>query len=248
MKTKMPFARIPIVVLDDSELAAMDISIYAAIASYSSTGSAFPGIETIAKRAHTSRMRTIKGIKNLEARGHLTVQRGRRDRNRKKPNIYFLPGLLDSTSAVHTDFVRTQNNDFDSTPDVLEQEEKYNKTSIINGELVEVVKYPSTEDSLYEKIKVSFETISGPFADYGREGAAIKRIIKLAGENEETIRKMLETFLKLTKSRKKFWSEQPFLPSVLSSGGIWPRIKLEMEKSVPDSSWIDKFEKSEARV
>lgn len=54
---------------------------------------------------------------------------------------------------------------------------------------------------------------------------------------------MIETFYNLTKSQDRYWSGQPFLPSILSSGGIWPRVKLEVEKTeaAVDLDWVDKY-------
>lgn len=102
---------------------------------------------------------------------------------------------------------------------------------------------PGKVDPLYHKIRMAFETVSGRFADYAREGVAIKRIIKFTEGNESKVGQMIETFYNLTKSQDRFWSGQPFLPSILSSGGIWPRVLVEVQKSdqVENVDWYDKY-------
>lgn len=248
MKTNVSFARVPMTVFDDTKLNAIDIAIYASIASFSKDGSAFPGIEAIAKRAHASRTRTLKGISMLERLGHLKVQRGLRAMNRNKPNIYRLCGLFDSTPRDRSDYDRSQSDIFDSAPHVPELEKKYNKTRNIYSKPIENALSLRGEDSLHEKIKQSFEAVYGRFPDYGKEGSAITRIIDFTDGNAELIRKMLETFLQLTKSNQKYWSEQPFLPSILSASGIWPRVKMKLEKSTTNISWIDELEATEELV
>lgn len=100
------------------------------------------------------------------------------------------------------------------------------------------------EKELYKIIKDTFEGISGPFTDFRREGAAIKRIITFAERDcpedpKEQIRKMLIVFKKLKESKDKFWASQPYIPSVLSAGGIWPRVKQAMEKEVNKYESLD---------
>jgi hypothetical protein len=92
------------------------------------------------------------------------------------------------------------------------------------------------EKELYHLIQDSFEGVGGPFADYRREGPAIKRIVSFAARDSPTdpkefIRRMLVVFKNLTESQDRYWSGQPFIPSVLASGGIWPRVKKELEKA-----------------
>lgn len=105
------------------------------------------------------------------------------------------------------------------------------------------LKAPESKE-LYNKIKESFESIYGDFSDYAKEGAAIKRIIKLTKGDSNAIKQMIEAFWRLTKSPDKFWSKQPFLPSCLASGGIWDRVKLEAGRfsAAQDVSWLDKLE------
>jgi len=105
-------------------------------------------------------------------------------------------------------------------------------------------------DPLYNKIKAAFEKVSGDFTNYAKEGAAIKRIIKLTEGDEVAIEGMVKTFYSLTRSTNKFWSEQPFTPSVLSSGSIWDRVKLAAQKKnqATDTSWIQEFEEQDKAV
>ena len=46
---------------------------------------------------------------------------------------------------------------------------------------------------------------------------------------EEFAKTVIVVFWRLIHSDDQFWKHQPFLPSVLNSGGIWPRVLKEME-------------------
>ena len=113
-----------------------------------------------------------------------------------------------------------------------------------------VAKKNRDEDSaLYQYIKESFEKVHGDFADYAKEGAAIKRIIKLTNGDAEAVRLMLQTFYKLYKSNDKYWSSMPFIPSRLASSGVWEGVKEVAAKSIvaQDVSWVDEFLKEDAK-
>jgi hypothetical protein len=74
--------------------------------------------------------------------------------------------------------------------------------------------------------------------NYGKERKHIKNIIERIHNKdspEEFIKKVIETFHRLKNGRDKFWSKQPFLPSVLNSGGIWPRVVEEMQDNYIDT-------------
>lgn len=103
---------------------------------------------------------------------------------------------------------------------------------------------PPEATELYNQIKESFEAVYSDFSDYAKEGAAIKRIIKLTKGDAGTARQMIETYYRLTRSPDKFWSRQPFLPSALAASGIWDRVKLEAGRflSAQDVSWVDELE------
>lgn len=79
------------------------------------------------------------------------------------------------------------------------------------------------EIQLYNAIKQRFEEVNGAFANYGKEGAAIKKIIYLTKGYEEEIEVMMKKFQELRCAGDKFWQDQPFLPSVLVS--LWDRIR-----------------------
>jgi hypothetical protein len=79
------------------------------------------------------------------------------------------------------------------------------------------------EIQLYNAIKQRFEEVNGSFANYGKEGAAIKKIIYLTKGYEEEIEVMMKKFQELRCAGDKFWQDQPFLPSVLVS--LWDRIR-----------------------
>lgn len=101
------FAIVPRSVLDDTEIEALDIAIYTAIASFAdSEGKAYPGLEAIMERCRVSRMRTISGISRLERQGHLIVDRAGRAGSRRTTNSYTVIVPPHSTPDVRTPRVR----------------------------------------------------------------------------------------------------------------------------------------------
>ena len=98
------------------------------------------------------------------------------------------------------------------------------------------------QTSLYNIIKDSFEGVSGEFDNYGKEGKAIKGLIAKAEKRVEQdqgfaeadavadfIRELCQAFLYLIEKGNDFWQGQPFLPSILNSSGIHPRVLKQME-------------------
>lgn len=98
---------------------------------------------------------------------------------------------------------------------------------------------------LYTMIKKSFESVFGDFANYAKEGMAIKGIIKLGKADPRAIRTMIETFYSLTRSNSNFWSTKPFTPSSLLA--MWDHIKAVAQKDQErtDVSWIEELEQRE---
>lgn len=103
---------------------------------------------------------------------------------------------------------------------------------------------PDPADSLYAEIKTAFEAVNGDFSDYAKEGAAIKRIIKLTRGNREDAGLMIKTFFGLRQRNDRYWSTMPFVPSRLAASGIWDSVKEAAKKSIEqnDVSWIDEIE------
>lgn len=95
---------------------------------------------------------------------------------------------------------------------------------------------PEKTDPLYHAIKDSFEVMGGKFSNYAKEGQAIKRIIKIVAGSQDEARRQIETFYRLTKSPDKFWSAQPFTPSVLAS--LWDRVKVQATKQAEVVDWM----------
>lgn len=74
--------------------------------------------------------------------------------------------------------------------------------------------------------------------DFKREGPHIKAIEEKANDRDDPegfAKAVLVTFWRLTHSQDKFWRGQPFLPSVLNSGGIWSRVLKELENAQADT-------------
>ena len=101
-----------------------------------------------------------------------------------------------------------------------------------NCELVSVANRP-----IYHLIESAFLSQAPQIGelvefDFKREGPHIKEFEKkaLARDGpEEFAKTVIVVFWRLIHSDDRFWKHQPFLPSVLNSGGIWPRVLKEME-------------------
>ena len=86
------------------------------------------------------------------------------------------------------------------------------------------------ELSFYHAIEKSFFSKNDDtFTDYGKEGKAIKNLIKKARARapdspEVFMAQMIDAFWKLKNSSDKFFGSQPFIPSALNASGIWDRV------------------------
>jgi len=106
-----------------------------------------------------------------------------------------------------------------------------------------VTEVPPSEDlALYHAAEESFLSRNdGRFTDYGKEGAALKGLVKKAKARAPDtastfLLQMITAFWKLRCNGDKFWRGQPFVPSALNSSGIWDRVleTLRREEVDPD--------------
>jgi len=92
---------------------------------------------------------------------------------------------------------------------------------------------------LYGKLKSAFESKNAEM-DYKREGPAMKWIVEHALTRDDPvafITSMLNLFWSLTHDqREKIWYQQPFIPSVMRSGGLWPRLLTRLQDHFEDES------------
>ena len=98
------------------------------------------------------------------------------------------------------------------------------KTAIANRPIYHIIEsaFLSQAPQIGELVEFNFK----------REGPHIKELEKkaLARDGpEEFAKTVIVVFWRLIHSDDQFWKHQPFLPSVLNSGGIWPRVLKEME-------------------
>lgn len=93
-----------------------------------------------------------------------------------------------------------------------------------------IAKPEPEENGLYHSIKDSFLSRNGgAFTNWPKEGQAIKGIIDKCTKRHPSdpgamAKAMIEKFWQLKNSSDKFYSAQPFLPSVLNSSGIFDRV------------------------
>lgn len=103
-------------------------------------------------------------------------------------------------------------------------------------------------DGLYDRVMKACESQLGrPFTNYGKEGkhahSLVARAKVLAPQDPAGfLRSFFTTFKRLQESGDRFYSDQPFLPSVLDSHGIFERVVQKMKKSeevAVDVDWVD---------
>jgi len=120
----------------------------------------------------------------------------------------------------------------------------FNSNSNINTKTPTAADAPAAQPldnntELYNKIKKTFEAVHGAFANYGKEGMAIKRIIRLTKGDELAIGLMLKKYHELTESGNAFWAKQPYTPSALLA--LWDRVKAEgrADVEIDDVAWVE---------
>lgn len=99
---------------------------------------------------------------------------------------------------------------------------------------------------VYHLFEQSFLSKNTDF-DFKREGKHLQQLEQKALARDsptEFAKRVLVTFWRMTHGGDKFYSKQPFLPSALNSGGIWPRVLKQME----NESAADDLDDEIARV
>ncbi len=95
----------------------------------------------------------------------------------------------------------------------------------------------TSEQDLYAQVRTFFEQEQPGrrFKNYGKEGAAIKQLIRESRardpDNPEIfLFGMIQTFRRL-RMKDSFYQRQPFLPSALNSAGIFDRVLTEAQNA-----------------
>jgi len=99
-------------------------------------------------------------------------------------------------------------------------------------------KKPVTSE-LHQSIREAFRSQNSGDWDFAREGKHINELIKRSTRASPEdpgayIHAVMEAFIELKRGGGRFWQEQPFLPSVLNSEGIWPRVLETMKTEEVD--------------
>lgn len=92
----------------------------------------------------------------------------------------------------------------------------------------------SGEKALYDAIWETFLSKTEHFSNYGKEGAATKKLVSLfmvRDDPEATAKAVILRYYELTQGGDKFWSKQPFLPSSLLS--LFDRVLKDLEVDRP---------------
>ena len=92
--------------------------------------------------------------------------------------------------------------------------------------------------TLYHSIKQVFLSKNRDF-NFKRECMHITQLEEKAKTREQPeifMSMVLELFWNLTNSEDNIFKDQPFLPSILNSGGIWPRVLKKLEQAEKDGN------------
>ena len=113
--------------------------------------------------------------------------------------------------------------------------EKEKETVTVKEEETVLVKVKEKEKKrpIYHLIEEAFLAKNQDF-NFKREGPHLVQLERkaLARPNPEAfIKKAIVVFWNLTQSNDDLFKDQPFLPSIMNSGGLWPRVVKRMGKS-----------------
>ncbi len=101
------------------------------------------------------------------------------------------------------------------------------------------------ESSLYQSIWKTFLSKNNKqFTDYGKEGKAVKGLIKKAetrfpDDPAGFIKAAIETYFDLIRGNDKYWNKHPFIPSRLNSSGVWDSLLVEMKNQEEESQPLE---------
>lgn len=130
------------------------------------------------------------------------------------------------------------------------KESLHNNNNINSNNNINNINIASDLD-LYHKIEKSFhwgyekQTNLKAFSNYGKEGNAIKQLIKKAqiqnkDDPEQYIKDAIHYYWELVNSNKRYFKDKPYLPSQLN--GDWDQVitKIQKEKiNEPDQEYLD---------
>ena len=131
----------------------------------------------------------------------------------KKPRPNLDPNLEKSSSSSSLSL---------SSPSESKSQLRHMPPAALNGD----------DRYIYHLIEQAFLSKNQDF-DYGREGPHIVKLEKKAlarASPEAFIKQAIVVFWDLTHSNDKLFKDQPFLPSILDSSGMWPRVMKRIEQ------------------
>lgn len=174
-----------------------------------------------------------------------------REEYKSLQDIEYFP-LRNETDGNMTAICRQYDGNMSSTP----AQSKVKKSKVKESKPIEPpaadesavvpVVVPEKESELYLKIKDVFiqEQPKHRFTDYGKEGKAIKGLIKkcenYSPENTDWIFAMIALFKEL-RQIDNFYGKQPFTPSALNSAGIFDRVMLEAKKRYEERQLANQY-------
>lgn len=247
MRTRAPiWGMVPIEIFQDESMTPTMIRVYTALSSFQGNkDSCWPKRAEIAKRANVGVDKVSTAITALINAGWLEkIDR----KNESKSSIYYV--LIESELPNQQQEIAPPceiSNDppceSSNLPPIYKTTSENNNIPATNsdaGKPASVEDTPLAELSeedreLYHILKESFlsQVTGGKFTNWPKEAKGLKRLLRYSetfavDNRSDWLQALLEKFLKLVEGHDSFWSNQPFLPSVLASDGIFPRVHKEM--------------------
>ena len=263
MRTRAPiWGMVPIEIFQDESMTPTMIRVYTSLSSFQGNkDSCWPKRAEIAKRANVGVDKVSTAITALIKAGWLEkIDR----QSESKSSIYYVlieSELPNQQQEIDPHFESGNDPHFESgnlSPIYKTTSENNNipATDSEAGKPTSVEDTPLTELSeedreLYHILKESFlsQVTGGKFTNWPKEAKGLKRLLRYSttfavDNRSDWLQALLEAFLKLVEGHDRFWSNQPFLPSVLASDGIFPRVHKEMVVSLKDKAVADYMTKN----
>jgi hypothetical protein len=236
------WGKVPIAFLNDPKTTLNMVKVYATLSAFQGMSDyCFPSRAKIAELSGLSERVVSSCVTALNAAGWIV----RKQRGLKKTNIYMVVDEAEIVGSVENPDVQKT-----ITSESLDVQKTITSGCAENHHILPYIENPiykttlntasdepdAKKEPLFTTILKTFEGVSGPTVNYPREGAAIKKLIKLCTDiNPEEVSKTCEVMIREFKGLREddpFFRKQPFLASILVSGGIFPRVKLRLTNEV----------------
>ena len=220
MVKQAQFVMVPRELFTDQQVSAHAIAVYGALATYANRDrSAYPSHKSIAKRSRCSESTVKRALCDLQHAGWVTITSRHSSNGDQTSNDY----TLALTPQVTED--RPQ-----ATQDRPARSHRTDPQVAQTYELEPFNLDPYDLEDTRKLITEAFisKAPDPKHFDFRREGTAISKCVMRAQEEgadaADWARRFLNTAYSLVRSGAGVWKGQPFLPTIVMAGGLYPRI------------------------